>query len=503
MTLPLPISEALPAPRWQTPLPDTVTGTWGPFVAELAESLLGITLDTWQRKAINRALATDASGRLVHRAYLISTARQNGKTALVRALIAWALTAQEGPPWQSIAGVAFDRRQAMLPYKAVLADLAPLQRRVGGLGRGGLALTRYLGIRSAMHGRFREYHTFSREARDALRGETVDLAVFDEVRTQRNYETWAALEPTTTARPQPLILSISTAGDDRSVLLRDWWERGRRIIDGAEPAQGFGMTWYAADDELADLKHDDPRFLTALYQANPSFAEGRISAEAILSGVANSTGPSMVHSERLNLWSDAADEWLPPGLWVAATGPQPANLDGVRITLGVDAVPSWRRATVSVGILHDSGAWTGIAGELDSSNGTVDPKDVQRMVEQLCQKWNPALIGCSASHPIAPYVQAAGSATATPVVAMTPRQIRAASQLLRAELIGRRLTHSEDRLLQMQVRHARPSAPIEGDDWYLSVKESLGEVDAIRSLAWAAWVAIAPPDDTDTPQVFV
>ena len=195
------LTSRLPPPRWQTPLPATVRGSWGPYVAELAAALLGIRLDRWQRRALNRALAVDADGRLVHRMYLVSTGRQNGKTALVRALIAWALTAFEGPPWSSIAGVAFDRRQAMIPYRAVLADLAPLQRRVGTLGRGGLALTRYLGIRSAMHGRHREYHVFSREARDALRGESIDLAIFDEVRTQRNYETWAALEPTTTARP--------------------------------------------------------------------------------------------------------------------------------------------------------------------------------------------------------------------------------------------------------------------------------------------------------------
>ena len=258
------------------------------------------------------------------------------------------------------------------------------------------------------------------------------------------------------------------------------------------------MTWYAADDD------DDPNDPAAWMKANPSLAEGRLSIEAIRSGVAAATGPSMVRTKRLNLFSDAQDEWLPPGLWAARTGPQPANLDGTRIVLGVDAVPSWRRATVSVGIMHDSGTWAGIAGELDvATGGTVEPADVQRMVERLCQKWNPAMVACSASHPIAPYVQSAGLATSTPVVAMSPRQIRAASQLLRAELIGQRLSHSADLLLQQQVRHARPSAPIEGDDWYISVRESLGEVDAIRSLAWAAWVAIAPPDDTDVAQVFV
>jgi hypothetical protein len=80
--------------------------------------------------------------------------------------------------------------------------------------------------------------------------------MFDEVRTQRNYDTWAALEPTTRARPDPLMFrDLAPPATMRSILLRDWWERGRRIIDGTEPADGFGMTWYAADDELAP---DDP-----------------------------------------------------------------------------------------------------------------------------------------------------------------------------------------------------------------------------------------------------
>ena len=104
-------------------------GLLGALRCRPGSAAAGYQLDTWQRKAINRALATDAEGILVHRSYLISTARQQGKTALVRALIAWALTAQEGPPWQSIAGVAYDRKQAKLPYRAVMQDLAPLRRK--------------------------------------------------------------------------------------------------------------------------------------------------------------------------------------------------------------------------------------------------------------------------------------------------------------------------------------------------------------------------------------
>jgi hypothetical protein len=497
-------NSELPSPRWQTQLPEGVAESYGPWVIEYAETYLGITLDLWQKKAINRALAHYPDGALVHRMYLISTARQNGKTALVRALIGAALTAAWELPWSNIAGIAHDRKQAQLPYRAVRNDLQELRRRVGGLGNGGLALTMYMGLRSAMHGRLREYHTFSGEARDALRGESVDLGVFDDVRTQRNYETWAALEPTTTARPQPLIVPISTAGDDRSVLLRDWWERGRRIIEGQEPAHGFGMTWYAADDELADTAHDSPEFLQALLQANPSAAEGRIGTDVLLAGVAAAAGPAMVRGERLNLWSDAADEWLPPGLWRQREAPQP--VEPIRVVLGVEAVPSWRRCTVTVALLTDSGAWAGIAGELESSyteNSSIDPRDLQGLLEELCRKWSPAAIACSGSAAAIPYVQAAGLATDTLVYAMTPRQVRSASQLLRSELIGGRLNHGPDALLSQQVRATRIRGELDGGDWYLSIHDSLGEIDAIRALAWAAWGAIAPPEPVEVPQVFV
>ena len=92
----------LPPPRWETPLPPGVVGSWGPLVVRFARDELHIELDRWQRRALYRALACDAAGRLVHREYLISTGRQSGKTALVRALIGWALTTDIGPAWQLI-----------------------------------------------------------------------------------------------------------------------------------------------------------------------------------------------------------------------------------------------------------------------------------------------------------------------------------------------------------------------------------------------------------------
>jgi hypothetical protein len=488
----------LPAPRWQTPLPAGVVGSWGPDVDAYAQTVLGIELDRWQRIALDRALVFGADGRLLHRMYLISTARQNGKTALVRSLLGWALTNATGPEWSAILGVAHDRSQAMLPYKALLDDLAPVQRRLGPIGRGGLALTRYMGIRSAMYDRHREYTVASREASNTVRGMSIDLAAYDEVRTAIDDATWTALEPTMTARPEPLVLPTSTAGGDRSVLLREWWERGLRIIDGAEPMGTFGMTWYAAPDDLAP---DDPRAWAA---ANPSMADGRLGPDPIRDSMGR-LSPSAFRMERLNLWADAVDEWLPAGTWLATTGPEPDRA-GARVVLAVEAVPLWRRATVAVAIAGPDGAWTAVAGDVDATRAltpTVAPAAVLDVLERAVEAWRPAAIAYNVAAPVGQYVEAWALAHDIPTVKLGARELMAASELFRGELVGGRLTHGDDPTLARQARAVRPSRPIEGGSWYLSVRESIGDVDAIRAAAWASWAAIAPPEPDRPVQVFL
>jgi hypothetical protein len=464
-------------------------------VVAFARTVLGIELDRWQVRAIIRALAVDRFGQLIHREYLVSTGRQCGKTALVRALIGWALTNDAGPAWSLIYGIAYNRPQARIPYAAVLADLAELGRRVGHESRGGLALTRYLGIRSAMHGRAREYHVTSREARDALRGYSIDLALFDEVRTQKDEETYAALKPTVSARPEPLIFEISSAGDDRSVLLRALWERGRRIIDGAEPAEGFGMTWYAADDGDAA---DDPR---SWAKSSPAYAEGRIS-DATIRDELRALTPMTFRRERLNLWADAADEWLPPGVWSRATAPAPATIG--RVVVGVESDPGWARASIAVAVdLPDRPLWVGLAAELVAPAGsTVSPAELLAGLERVRQAWAPALVVWSRAAAVANHLAAWAIESDTPTLALSPADLRNASELYRAELVGARLEHAPDAVLAVQARRARPSGALDAGAWYFSVRESRGSIDALRATVWAAWGALSPEASAPQAEIF-
>jgi hypothetical protein len=444
----------------------------------------------WQRRALWRALAVDRRGELVHSLYLASTARQNGKSTFVRILIGWAMTeAPELLEWARIIGLAYDRAQARTIYSAVKGDaerpaLEDYYRRI----------TAHRGLESVTGA---QYDVLSREAVKTARSLTVDLVLLDEVLLQTSMDLWTAVEPTMTVPSHPLAVGISTAGNPRSVLLRSWWDRGRRVIDGIEDADGFGMSWWAADPAGAE---DDPAEIMA---ANPAVIDRRLSIARILRSRRALT-PLEYRRERLNLWSDAAEEWLPAGAWADSVADQP-HRNGGRVTLGVEVPPSWRRATVTVALPGSPGSWAGVAWEADASrlpSATVSPELLLEGLAQAAAAWKPAAIAYSNAAAAAPHVAAWARDHDIPTHELGPRDLRQASETFRAELVGGRLGHGDDPLLALQVASSRPSGPISRGDWYLSIRESTGEIDALRAAAWATFALLYPPAPTKSPTLY-
>jgi hypothetical protein len=83
-------------PRLMTPPHPQAVGSLGPEFAQSAAERMGQPLRWWQELAATRLLEVDAEGRLVWPAVLLSTARQVGKSVLLRELLMWRLT-QGGP----------------------------------------------------------------------------------------------------------------------------------------------------------------------------------------------------------------------------------------------------------------------------------------------------------------------------------------------------------------------------------------------------------------------
>ena len=108
-------------PRWETPDPPGVAGSYGPEVIAWAEANLGLTLGPWQRYVAIKILRHDAQGHLIHRTGLFSTGRQNGKSVIVRAFFGWLLaTGRMCYPfssWTDIRAAAHDGKQARIIYR--------------------------------------------------------------------------------------------------------------------------------------------------------------------------------------------------------------------------------------------------------------------------------------------------------------------------------------------------------------------------------------------------
>jgi hypothetical protein len=437
--------------------------------------------------ALSHALACDADGALVARLALIAAGRQNGKTSLCRALIGWAMEADPHPlDWRTVYGIAFDRKQATHLYHSVAADLD---------GRPGMHVTAYAGIRS-QSGRL--YDVASRQARDNLRGVSIDLGVFDEVGLQRTTALWAALLPTIVTCPRPLILGITSAGDASSVLLNEWLDRGRGIIEGRAPADGFAMTWYAPDENASA---DDP---DAWRAANPAMAEGLITEDAIRVELA-STSSSDFRRERLNLPADSATDWMSAALWRSLARPD-ARIDTARrVVLSVDVVPSWQRCTVTVaGYVEGLDvAHVAIAGEVDAlreGRERVAPSELLATLRDAIEAWNPDLVVYDGRAGAASHLESVSAAVDWKLQALDQRQIAGASMALDALAHGGELSHSGDDVLAMSLR-ASARSPM-GDGWRLSRRRSSGHIDAIVAAALALYGLTRPGEVEQRPVVW-
>jgi hypothetical protein len=175
-----------------------------------------------------------------------------------------------------------------------------------------------------------------------------------------------------------------------------------------------------------------------------------------------------------------------------------------RVVVGVESDPGWARASIAVAVdLPDRPLWVGLAAELVAPAGsTVSPAELLAGLERVRQAWAPALVVWSRAAAVANHLAAWAIESDTPTLALSPADLRNASELYRAELVGARLEHAPDAVLAVQARRARPSGALDAGAWYFSVRESRGSIDALRATVWAAWGALSPEASAPQAEIF-
>jgi len=86
-----PVRGPVVEPRLET-IVNGSAGSHSEAVCKWAKKFLGVEVMAWQRHVLNAVLSYDAQGQWCNHKALVSVARQNGKTVLMKSVLGWYLT---------------------------------------------------------------------------------------------------------------------------------------------------------------------------------------------------------------------------------------------------------------------------------------------------------------------------------------------------------------------------------------------------------------------------
>jgi phage terminase large subunit-like protein len=344
-----------------------------------------IVLRPWQKLLVRHLFAVRPDGKLRHRQALIGMARKNAKSTLSAGIALHRLLM--GAPGSEIYSAAGDREQARIVFGTArrMVEMEPeLQAH--------LKCYQHV-IENPAAGSV--YKVLSAEAY-TKEGLNPTLVLFDEVHVQPNRELWDVLQLASGARPEPLLVGITTAGGrydstGRDSLCYGLYDYGKRLIAGEFDDPSFFMAWWEPRDEKAATT--DPK---ALHQANPGYGD-IVSAEDFEATVLRTPEPEY-RTKRMNQWVTDLAAWLPDGVWDGCVDATAVITDGAEVCLGFDGSynnDSTALVVVSCGEVPHIDVvqvWEKpVDGQQDWS---VPIGDVEDAIRAACKRWQVREIVC-------------------------------------------------------------------------------------------------------------
>jgi hypothetical protein len=451
---PLAVGPALESPR--SPL---ATGSFGPKVTKWVKRRLHITLDPWQQYALWRMLEHDADMNLLASTALVSVARQNGKSVIVRGIVGWIL--DEGHKWDTfrkwdfILLAAHDAKQARIPYDYIRRDVmsySDINTWGHSARRQGVArarATQYTGIE--LNGVRVDVAT---SQPGSARGISPGLICFDEVLTQTSFETYEVLSPAQVAIRNALMLMTSTAGFADSVVLRAMYDRLYRQATNAEQHDPsfVGLWWRADDDDVGPSDWDQ------IVKANPAFDGRGLSRKMIENEYLILPKGSWIR-ERLNRWHDErVDAPFSIAAWGACRVQRPLHPSAVsgNYVIACDVTSTWSEGSIIVAAMRKDGK-VGLEVHRHLLARTEVPlaaSDFTREVAAIAAKVRVDAIVYSASSALAPAFERHAVESMLPYQSLPATKVLMACSDFAEAVTSQRLAH-DDPFLDSQIAGAQ------------------------------------------------
>ena len=321
---------------------------------EYAETVLNKKLYPWQKWALIHSLEIvgrlDGEWKFRFRTVLFLISRQNGKTVLSEVVASFFLNVL---CVDSIFGTSLSLDKAEEVWEAVVQDQESIPELSADLQRVG----RTNGSKKLVLTGLRQYKVGA-PTRRAGRGDSNDLVMLDEIREQRDWETWAASVASTNAKPNGLVVCFSNAGDPDSVVLRQLRSQAIAAIEARNTSDDFGgnvdastlglFEWSAEDGAATDN-------LEALAQANPALGYGYLTERALMSN--RQTFPeNKFRSECMCQQVETIlPQPFPDGAWDAGLDIRSNIAPESELFYGIDLSADRRMASVAVCGMRDDG----------------------------------------------------------------------------------------------------------------------------------------------------
>jgi hypothetical protein len=426
------------------------------MVGVWAKEHMGIELMPWQLRCLTGQLAHNGDGDLLNRVSLVSTARQNGKSTALAALVGWWLTEMPKIRGQKQTVLTTANR---LDLAVSLFDLISDTLEV----KFGAKLTKAYG-RNAVQMPDGSRWTVRAAKPNVGHGTSNDLIVADEIWDMSEESIDGGLLPSQRARRSPLLSMWSTAGTEFSSAMLRWREQGLRSIDQAEAGQFYFAEW-SPDPSL------DVNLPSTWEWGNPAM-HYTITPETLESESRNPNRAQFLRAS-VNLWVASDQGWLAPGIWPALEYDGDIPLGGfVAIEVSLDDSRYFGTRCVQ---LPDRRVATTVAFSVDTYAGMIAE------VEKLAQQANTKFL-------ISPSID-----IHWPVRFDSRKQIVGYGEIQRwtgivRNMIGEKLlVHDGSRQL---AEHVQRAVAIKSEGLLaLSSQRSPGEISLARCMVWAAAMA--------------
>lgn len=424
-----------------------------------------LKLDEWQRWLIRAALEVypeghPRAGELRYRQVLISMGRQNGKSILGAIFALYGLVREAGA---LVIGIASSAEQARIIYARLLFVI----RRDPSLSKRFERLTDTRGISSKDGGRYELKASKSA----AVQGLDLSTGLVDELHITKP-ELWSDMVNGTRARYNGIVIGLTTAGDDNSLLLKHLYQ----AADEASERFGY-FIWESEEDAIPD---DNETFGKYLCQANPSVACGRLDLDTVINDVRGQPDTDILRYG-FNRFVAASAVFISAALWLRCQRGSEDEFPEGRPVFAFDRSPDWTYASVVAAIKDEKGV---IHTEVVASINKPTLGQLIEIAVQLSSK-SPIVFAVD-GYALKDFGNELKKRGMPVMLATQGDNINAAATLF-SKIKQKRIRHDGAPLLSMQMpRTIRKNI---GEHFRISRKDSSVEIDAVIAESLAVLAA--------------